>query len=49
MLYRHKKTGVIVDITLEARGDWEPVPVASSSEKKEKTVKKPAKKPTKKK
>ncbi len=48
MLYRHKKTGAIVDIQSEARGDWEPVPVASS-DKKEKTVKKPAKKSTKKK
>lgn len=49
MLYRHKKTGAIVNIQSEARGDWEPVPAASSFEKKEKTVKKPAKKSAKKK
>lgn len=49
MLYRHKKTGAIVDIQSKAGGDWEPVPVASSSEEKaEKPVKKPAKKSKKK-
>ena len=32
MLYRNKKTGVVVDINSEASGSWEPV----KAEKKEK-------------
>jgi hypothetical protein len=35
MRYRHKLTGVVIDVNSEMKGDWEPVETAPEAPKKE--------------
>lgn len=44
MEYRNKKTGVVIDVKSELRGDWEPVKVEKKSETKKAPKKAEAKK-----
>lgn len=47
MKYRHKKTGVIIDIACEIKGGWEPVEEPQVT-KPETTAEKPKKAPAQK-
>ena len=44
MEYRNKKTGVVIDVKSELRGDWEPVKAEKKSETKKAPKKAEAKK-----